>query len=135
MAATEQELLGEITDVLVWLTRGETLLVRCLQEIRLDMQSVEARPAGFVPLISPPAISPPAISPPTITTPPTSTKADIELVPTLQVLVEPPSVEPVDLPPQEMPSPGAKRDYDFFADLDRKLARLTVADQGPHDTN
>jgi hypothetical protein len=44
-------------------------------------------------------------------------------------------VEPVDLPPQEMPSPGAKRDYDFFADLDRKLARLTVADQGPHGTN
>jgi len=43
--------------------------------------------------------------------------------------------EPVDLPAQEMPSPGAKRDYDFFAELDRKLARLTVADQGPHDNN
>jgi len=130
MAVTEQELLGEITDVLVWLTKGETLLVRCLQEIRLDVQSVEARGAGFAPLISPPAISPP-----TNTTPPTSAKADIELVPTLQVLVEPPSVEPVDLPPQEIPSPGAKRDYDFFAELDRKLARLTVADQGPHDNN
>jgi len=130
MAVTEQELLGEITDVLVWLTKGETLLVRCLQEIRLDVQSVEARGAGFAPLISPPAISPP-----TDTTPPTSAKADIELVPTLQVLVEPPSVEPVDLPPQEIPSPGAKRDYDFFAELDRKLARLTVADQGPHDNN
>jgi hypothetical protein len=130
MAVTEQELLGEITDVLVWLTRGETLLVRCLQEIRFDMQSVEARATGFAPLVSPPAIDPP-----TDTTPPTSTKADIELVPTLQVLVEPPSVEPGDLPLQETPSPGAKRDYDFFADLDRKLARLTVADQGPHDTN
>src|ERR1700733_11369883 len=126
MAVTEQELLGEITDVLVRLTRGETLLVRCLQQIRLDVQSVEARAAGFAPLISRPALSPPAISPPAIspraisppnnTTPPTSAKADIELVPTLQVLVEPPSVEPDDLPPQESPSPGAKRDYDFFAE-------------------
>jgi hypothetical protein len=130
MAATEQELLGEITDVLVWLTRGETLLVRCLRELRLDMHSVETRATGFAPLISPPAITPP-----TNTMPPTSAKADIELVPTLQVIVEPPSVEPVDLPPQESPSPGAKRDYDFFAELDRKLARLTVADQGPHDNN
>ncbi len=135
MAVTEQELLGEITDVLVWLTRGETLLVRCLREIRLDVQSVEARTAGFAPLINPPVISPPALSPPTNATTPTSAKADIELVPTLQVLFEPPSVEPVDLPAQEMPSPGAKRDYDFFAELDRKLARLTVADQGPHDNN
>jgi hypothetical protein len=135
MAVTEQELLGEITDVLVWLTRGETLLVRCLQEIRLDVQSLEARAAGFAPPISRPVISPPAISPPTDTAPATSTKADIELVPTLQVLVEPPSVEPVDLPPPETPSLGAKRDYDFFAELDRKLARLTLADQGPHDSN
>jgi hypothetical protein len=130
MAVTEQELLGEITDVLVWLTKGETLLVRCLQDIRLDVQSVEVHAAGFAPLISPPVISPP-----TTETHPTSAKVDIELVPTLQVLVEPPSVEPVELPPQETTSPRAKRDYDFFADLDRKLARLMVADQGPHDTN
>jgi hypothetical protein len=130
MAVTEQELLGEITDVLVWLTKGESLLVRCLQGIRLDVQSVEGRAAGFAPLIGPQVISPP-----TIERHPTSAKVDIELVPTLQVLVQSPSVEPVDLPAQEIASSPAKRDYDFFADLDRKLARLMVADQGPHDTN
>lgn len=159
VAQQAEALLIELTDVLGALTASQEVLVSRLQRIRLEGIASVPSAAGFVPPVEPARVSttlatgvievqlqrvtpvpPVANDAPTIEpiTAPTMIAPEVTEVDRMQ------SVTIVSERPVEWPSPLADdpsarapgaREYDYFADLDAKLARLAESKRGEHQSN
>jgi hypothetical protein len=132
------DLLAEITDVLARLTKSESILVRQLQGLRVDVEARRPPDArDFTPRVAPDAPDPrPDEDASNGTAPTVQVSVGSPVEPAVESPVEP-AVEQVEPPPPppiqradavaERPGrPLAKRDYDFFGELDAKLARLHI---------